>query len=346
MAWRVGSNSGAHMFVANIMLTMAMLPPMAICQHLAGQNIVAFNGAANALIDRVVAGEYAITLTVAQHLPIIAASKGAPVAAYPLQPMPSAVASINDPQGDQESATPRCCSSITCSRGRQTVLRDGQYFPTNSDVQPLKGIVAGEPAPRGTEGKLHQRTRFSTKLRPRLKLCSRSTSADVSVPSRTGVVARGLTLVRGRRFQFKLADRRISRAQGRNQMNMQRRAFLLTSNGYGGDGSGGRRTPAGAAAATLGACIERAFGRRVAQLWRRSRQQPLRRARPDQQGQFHRLEVAWRFKADAFGPRPEINFRGNAAHGRRRAVLDRRLASRRRGARWRHRRSPLGAQRR
>jgi len=27
-------------------------------------------------------------------------------------------------------------------------------------------------------------------------------------------------------------------------------------------------------------------GRRVAQLWRRSRQQPLRRARPDQQGQF------------------------------------------------------------
>jgi len=26
------------------------------------------------------------------------------------------------------------------SGGRQTVLRDGQYFPTNSDVQPLKEL--------------------------------------------------------------------------------------------------------------------------------------------------------------------------------------------------------------
>src|SRR5882672_976659 len=25
---------------------------------------------------------------------------------------------------------------------------------------------------------------------------------------------------------------------------------------------------------------------------------------------FNRLEVAWRFKADAFGPRPEVNFEG------------------------------------
>jgi len=145
MAWRVGSNSGAHMFVANIMLTMGDAAANGYLQHLAGQNIVAFNGAANALIDRIVAGEYAITLTVAQHLPIIAASKGAPVAAYPLQPMPSAVASIMIPKGTKNPHAAMLFVDYVLSADGQTVLRDGQYFPTNSDVQPLKELWPVSP---------------------------------------------------------------------------------------------------------------------------------------------------------------------------------------------------------
>ena len=36
------------------------------------------------------------------------------------------------------------------------------------------------------------------------------------------------------------------------------------------------------------------------------------------------LRVAWRWKADNFGPRPQNNLRGHAADGRRRALHDRR----------------------
>src|SRR5262245_12112306 len=145
LAWRVGSNSGAHMFVANVMLSMGDTASERYLQRLAAQNVVAFNGAANALIDRVVAGEYAITLTTALHLPIIAASKGAPVAAQPLQPMPTAVASIMIPKRTRNPHAAMLLVDYILSEQGQTVLRDSQYFPVNSDVQPLKELWPVSP---------------------------------------------------------------------------------------------------------------------------------------------------------------------------------------------------------
>ena len=60
---------------------------------------------------------------------------------------------------------------------------------------------------------------------------------------------------------------------------------------------------------------------------------------------FNKLEVAWRFKTDDLGPRPEFNFQVDAADGQRRAVLHRRHAPRGRRARRRHRRDAVDAQR-
>ena len=48
---------------------------------------------------------------------------------------------------------------------------------------------------------------------------------------------------------------------------------------------------------------------------------------------FSKLEVAWRFKTDNLGPRPEYKLEGHAAHGQRRALHDRRHAPRGRRAR-------------
>ena len=50
---------------------------------------------------------------------------------------------------------------------------------------------------------------------------------------------------------------------------------------------------------------------------------------------FSKLEVAWRFKTDNLGPRPEYTVRVDAADGQRRALLDRRHPPRRRRARRR-----------
>ncbi len=145
LAWRVGSNSGAHMFVANVLLTAGATDADTYMKRLSAQNVVGFNGAANALIDRVVAGEYWITLTSAQHLPIIAATKGAPVAAQPLQPMASTVASLMIPKGAKHPYAAMLFADFILSSDGQKVLRDSQYFPVNEDVAPLKELQPVSP---------------------------------------------------------------------------------------------------------------------------------------------------------------------------------------------------------
>lgn len=149
MAWRVGSDSGAHMFVANILLTMGDAKAGAFLRALAAQNVIGFAGSAQALIDRVIAGEYAITLTTAEHLPVIAASKGAPVGAQVLQPMPATVASIMIPKGTRRPHAAMLFIDYMLSPEGQTVLRDAQYFPVNAKVQPLKALQAVSPRMAG-----------------------------------------------------------------------------------------------------------------------------------------------------------------------------------------------------
>ena len=145
LAWRVGSDSGAHMFVANLLITMGEEKADAYLKSLTAQRVVGFPGSAQALIDRVIAGEYAVTLTTAQHLPIIAALKGAPIAAQPLQPMPSTVASIMIPKATTHPFAAMLFVDYVLSAEGQTVLRDAQYFPVNQEVQPLKALQPVSP---------------------------------------------------------------------------------------------------------------------------------------------------------------------------------------------------------
>jgi len=83
----------------------------------------------------VIAGEYAVTLTTAQHLPIIAAAKGR------TDRRASAAADAvhrgehHDPQRHEASIRRHAVRRLCAVRRRQTVLRDAQYFPVNTDVQ-------------------------------------------------------------------------------------------------------------------------------------------------------------------------------------------------------------------
>jgi iron(III) transport system substrate-binding protein len=136
LAWRIGSDSGAHMFVANLMLSMGDAKADAYLKALAAQNIVGFTGSAQALIDRVIAGEYAITLTTAQHLPIIAATKGAPIAAQVLQPMPSTVASIMIPKGTKHPHAAMLFVDYALSAEGQTFCATRNISPSTRTSSP------------------------------------------------------------------------------------------------------------------------------------------------------------------------------------------------------------------
>jgi iron(III) transport system substrate-binding protein len=145
LAWRVGSDSGALMLVTNVLLTMGEANADSYLRKLAAQNVVAFGGSAQALIDRVISGEYAMSLTTALHLPVIAATKGAPVAPQPFPPVPATVASVMIAHGTTHPASAMLFVDYMLSAEGQRVLRDAQYFPVDPGVAPLKELQSVSP---------------------------------------------------------------------------------------------------------------------------------------------------------------------------------------------------------
>ena len=71
----------------------------------------------------------------------------------------------------------------------------------------------------------------------------------------------------------------------------------------------------------------------------------IRRSRRSPRSNFNALEVAWRFKTDSLGPRPEFKLEGTPLMVEGRAVHDRRHAPRGRRARRRDRRAAVGPRR-
>ena len=88
-----------------------------------------------------------------------------------------------------------------------------------------------------------------------------------------------------------------------------------------------------------------AEGRRVADLRRRPRQHALLAARSDHQRQLQQARSRVAVQDRRARPAARVQLPGDAADGRRRRLLDRRHAPRRRRARRRHRRDAVDAQR-
>jgi len=59
--------------------------------------------------------------------------------------MPSTVASIMIPKGTKHPYAAMLFVDYVLSAEGQTVLRDAQYFPVNTDVQPLKALQPVSP---------------------------------------------------------------------------------------------------------------------------------------------------------------------------------------------------------
>src|SRR5262249_47155903 len=88
IAWRIGSASGTPLFITNLRLAWGEEKARAYFEKLKEQKIVNFGaGSARTLVDRVIAGEYAIALNIFAHHPLISKAKGAPVNSKLLDPV-------------------------------------------------------------------------------------------------------------------------------------------------------------------------------------------------------------------------------------------------------------------
>jgi ABC-type Fe3+ transport system substrate-binding protein len=171
MAWPLLSAIGAPLFVTNLRLAWGDDKAIAYLRRLGTQNIVNF-GAGNprTLVDRVIAGEYAIALQIFAHHPLISAAKGAPVMSQLFPPVASSAGTLVIPKGSRHPHAAALLTDFLLSQEGQQILAAAEYLPVRPDVEPLPQVASIIPARAGVDDnfispqKLSEYTETSAKI--------------------------------------------------------------------------------------------------------------------------------------------------------------------------------------
>jgi ABC-type Fe3+ transport system substrate-binding protein len=134
--WNPNSVSGAYGFIGTVLRHMGEEKGLAYLRALAKQDITPVPMAIRAVLDRVIAGEYAMGLEMNGSHAYISAGMGAPVAWAPLDPVSLMlqVAGVNAKAPNPNAA--RLFIDFMISRAGQEVFRDRDYVPVHPDVGP------------------------------------------------------------------------------------------------------------------------------------------------------------------------------------------------------------------
>jgi iron(III) transport system substrate-binding protein len=146
IAWRIGSASGTPLFITNLRLAWGEEKARAYFAKLKEQKIVNFGaGSARTLVDRVIAGEYAIALNIFAHHPLISKAKGAPVNSKLLDPVASTAATMGVVKGAKHPHAALLLIDFILSREGQEILLGADYFPADPAVPPASMLAPVVP---------------------------------------------------------------------------------------------------------------------------------------------------------------------------------------------------------
>jgi len=151
IAWRIGSETGAPLFITNIRHALGEKKATAYFEKLSAQGVVNFRGSARTLVNRVVQGEYPLAIQIFAHHPVISAKKGAPVAVQMMNPVPSVNGSIMVPKGSKHPHAAMLFIDFYLSAEGQNVLKKARYFPVVASIQPRKELTPIVPRLAGTQ---------------------------------------------------------------------------------------------------------------------------------------------------------------------------------------------------
>jgi ABC-type Fe3+ transport system substrate-binding protein len=150
IAWRIGSSTGTPLFITNLRLAWGEEKARAYLDKLKDQKIVNFGaGSARTLVDRVIAGEYAIALNIFAHHPLISKAKGAPVNSQLMDPVPSTAATMSIVKGLHHPYAALLLADYILSKEGQGILAKAEYFPVDPQVPPLASLAPVVPRVAG-----------------------------------------------------------------------------------------------------------------------------------------------------------------------------------------------------
>jgi iron(III) transport system substrate-binding protein len=125
---------GAMLFITGVRNFMGEDQALAYLRELAKQDIAPIASANRVVVDRVMAGEYAMCLDSFLHHPIISARKGAPVAPLPLDPVLTVVSSVMLPKTPPHPHAAMLFIDYLLSKDGQEKLQGADYFPAHPAV--------------------------------------------------------------------------------------------------------------------------------------------------------------------------------------------------------------------
>ena len=94
MVWSTSGGSGAPIFIGNTLMTMGQENGMAYLRSLARQDVAKTTASNRAVLDMVIAGEYAIAINIFNYHAVISQKAGAPVDWQALEPVPGQVKTL------------------------------------------------------------------------------------------------------------------------------------------------------------------------------------------------------------------------------------------------------------
>ena len=133
-AWNPNSVSGGYGFIGTVLKHMGEEKGVAYLRELAKQEITPVPMAIRAVLDRVIAGEYAMGLEMNGTHAHISATMGAPVAWVPLDPVSMTLQAAGITAKAPHPNAARLFLDFMISRAGQEVFRDRDYIPVHPDV--------------------------------------------------------------------------------------------------------------------------------------------------------------------------------------------------------------------
>jgi iron(III) transport system substrate-binding protein len=115
---------------------------MAYLRQLARQDIKLLNASARAILDQVIAGEYAMALQIFNHHAVISAEKGAPVDWVRLSPATVTPGLVGLPKNAPHPNAGLLFVEFMTSKEGQQIFQKAAYLPARPDVPPtVPGLV-------------------------------------------------------------------------------------------------------------------------------------------------------------------------------------------------------------
>jgi iron(III) transport system substrate-binding protein len=134
IVWNPKSMTGAWGFIATVIRGMGDDKGMAYLRALAKQDVVPLPIAIRAVLDRVIAGEYAIGLEMNNTHAAVSAAQGAPVKWLPLDHVSEMMQVAGVTKGAQHPNAAKLFVDFMSSRAGQEIFRDNDYIPMHPDV--------------------------------------------------------------------------------------------------------------------------------------------------------------------------------------------------------------------